>query len=258
MAITPIHDPAGGPLKLAALMSGSGTNVRRILEHGERLAQKEGRLFEVAVIFSDGWNSRAAEIGRDFDVPVLLHDLTRWLARRGLERKDLQRREEFDRQTVAMLRPFGASAAIYGGYMAIASPTLVNAYIGINVHPADLADKTPEGKRRWTGAHAVRDAIAAGRTVLHASTHLVTPAVDMGPILMISAPLAVEVPPGADLSAPATLQQVADLNQDRLKQAGDWIIFPRTIEDIARGRFQRDEAGALYYQGQPIPNGLRL
>jgi phosphoribosylglycinamide formyltransferase 1 len=142
--------------------------------------------------------------------------------------------------------------------MAIASPTLVNAFMGINVHPADLAVLTPDGRRRFTGAHAVSDAIAAGERTIHATTHLVSQEVDMGPLLMVSAPVPVEIPPGADLSRPEVLAQVADANQERLKELGDWIIFPRTIEEIARGYFQRDDAGTIHYRGRAIPGGMRL
>jgi folate-dependent phosphoribosylglycinamide formyltransferase PurN len=257
--ISPIHDPGRGPFRLAALMSGSGTNVRRILEHGERLREREGRrLFEVAVIFSDVWDSNAVEIGRDFDLPVVTRDLRSWMKKRGVARRELDRREDFDRDTVRALESFGCPAAIYGGYMAIASPTLINAYMGINVHPADLSAADQDGRRKWRGAHAVADAIAAGENFIRATTHLVTQEVDTGPLLMISAPLGVEIPAGTDLSDAQELRKVADHNQDRLKEAGDWLVFPRTIEEIARGWFGRDESGAVYYRGSPIPNGLKL
>jgi folate-dependent phosphoribosylglycinamide formyltransferase PurN len=259
MAIKPIHDPARGPMKVAALMSGSGTNVRRILEHESNIREKEGGpLFEVAVIFSDCWDSKAAEIGRDFDLPVIIRDLKGWLKKNSVERRDLKKREEFDRQTVELLKPFGAKVAVYGGYMSIASPTLIRAFFGINVHPADLSVKTEDDRRRWTGAHAVRDAIEAGEKTISSSTHVIIEEVDMGPLLMISKPLQVEIEEGADLSDPEVLERVADHNQDRLKEAGDWVIFPRTIEAIARGWFQIDENGDVYYQDRPAPEGLRL
>jgi len=259
MKLTPLHDPAAGPLRIAALMSGSGTNVRRVLERGEAIRLAEGRpLFTVAVIFSDRHDSQAPAIGRDFDVPVLIHDLGGWLARHKVSRQDLARREDFDRENVALLRPFGATVVVYGGYMSIASPTLIDTFLGVNVHPADLRVEKSDGRRRWTGAHAVRDAIAANETYIYSSTHLVIREVDMGPLLMVSPPVAVEVPPGADLTDPATLAGVADQNQDRLKQAGDWVIFPATVEALARGEFARDDSGRLHYQGRPVPQGVAL
>jgi folate-dependent phosphoribosylglycinamide formyltransferase PurN len=259
MTVKAIHDPAQGPLRAVALMSGSGTNVRRILEHGERIKSEEGRaLFEVAAIFSDCFDSKAAEIGRDFDLPVISHDLAGWLKKQGVSRKDLKRREDFDRENVELLRPFAARVAIYGGYMSIASPTLIRAFLGVNVHPADLSVRDASGKRRWTGAHAVRDAIAAGEPTISASTHLVIEEVDAGPLLMVSKPLPVEIEKGADLADSEALKKAAAYNQERLKEAGDWVIFPKTIEAIARGWFQRDENGAIYYQGNPAPDGVRI
>jgi len=259
MKLKPLHDPKQGPLRIVGLMSGSGTNLRRILEHQERLAQQEGKpVYEVAAIFSDAWNSKAVEIGRDHDLPVLVRDLPAWLKKRGIPRSDLKRREEFDRAAVEALKPFGATAAAYAGYMSLATPPLIRAWLGVNVHPADLSATLPDGRRKWTGAHAVRDAIAAGERFLCSSTHRIEPECDLGRLFMISAAMPVQIPPGADLSDPSVLEQVASQNQDRLKEKGDWIIFPRTLEAIARGQFQQDAAGNFYYQGQPIPHGLRL
>ncbi len=258
MPLRPIHDPEKGPLRAVALMSGSGTNLRKILEHTEKIKEREGReLVRVAGIFSDSCDSKANEIGKDFDIPVITHDLRGWLQKNNVERKDLESRREYDRHNLELLKPLKAAIAIYAGYMSIASPELINSYIGVNVHPADLSATDGSGNRKWTGAHAVRDAIAAGEKYIHATTHLVTLEVDAGPVLMISPPLEVEVPKDADLNDPETLQNVADKNQDRLKEAGDWVVFPETIEAIARGWFQTDEQGNVYYKEEPVPEGIR-
>ena len=49
-----------------------------------------------------------------------------------------------------------------------------------------------------------------------------------------------------------------DANQDRLKEAGDWVVFPMTLQYVAEGRFAADESGAVYFDGEPVPAGLRL
>ncbi|MFO8056639.1 MAG: formyltransferase family protein [bacterium] len=153
----PIHDPEKGPLLAVALMSGSGTNLRKILEHEKKLKEREGReLIRIAGIFSDSWESSATGIGHDFDIPVITHDLRGWLRKHNVQRKDLERRRDFDRHNLELLKPLQAEVAIYAGYMSIASPELIHAYTGVNVHPADLSVTDGEGKRKWTGAHAVR------------------------------------------------------------------------------------------------------
>ena len=258
MKLKPLHDPKSGKLRVVGLMSGSGTNIRRILERQRAIEKSEGRSpFEMVVIFSNDVRSKAPEIGRDFAVPVLLNDMRAWYDRRNANWRDLELRAEYDRETIRMLKPFRPKLAAFGGYMAVATAPLLEAYIGINVHPADLSIEV--GKRRkYTGDHAVLDAILAGEKTIASTTHIVEAKVDMGRLLMISAPLPVTLPPGADITDNELAKRIADEHQDRLKEKGDWVIFPKSIEDIARGKFAQDKNGLLYYDGKPIPKGIRL
>ena len=241
--LRPLHDPAAGALRVAGLISGSGSNLRRILEHRRALASSRGRAtFDVVVVFSDTWNSRAAEIGRDFDLPVVVRDIAAFYAARGAPRRDLALRAEYDAATVEALRPFGARVAAYAGYMSVATAPLVDAFLGVNVHPADLSIEEG-GRRRFTGDHAVRDAILAGRSEIRSTTHVVEPVVDGGRLLAISPAVAVRVPPGADLSDREAVRKIAAEHQERLKEAGDWVAFPWTLEMIASARIAQDERG---------------
>jgi hypothetical protein len=130
----------------------------------------------------------------------------------------------------------------------------------VNVHPADLSLLTPDGKRKYTGDHAVKDAILAGEKILRSSTLWTDQGVDTGPLLMVSAPVDVVLPLSlAELKKdPAGLAGVVDLHQQRLKEKGDWVIFPLTIEMIAKGRFALDEFNNVHVDGLPVPNGYRL
>lgn len=256
--VTPIHDPSEGPLRLVGLMSGSGTNIRKIIEYQKDLEKAEGVTpFQMVVLFSDSCDSNAPNIGKEFDIPVIIRDIGGFYGKRGKRRSDLSIRPEFDRETVKALAPFRVKVAVYGGYMSVATHPLINAFLGVNVHPADLSLKE-EGKRKFTGGHAVRDAIIAGEKTIAASTHLIEEAVDEGALLMISPPVPVLLQGEWDLSNPQHLREAEEYNQGRLKEKGDWVIFPRTIEYLARGRYGRDEAGRLYFDGNPIPKGLRF
>ena len=245
-------------MRVAGLMSGSGTNLRRILEHETLLKKERGASpFRVTVIFTDSAESQAAVIGRDYDRPVITRDIRAFYQSRGRKKSDLSLRPDFDRETVQALSPFGVSVAAYAGYMSVASPVLIQAFLGVNVHPADLSIEE-NGRRKYTGDHAVLDAIRAGDKTLGSTTHLTEERVDYGRILLISPPLPVEITAGADLSNPETAQKVAAKNQERLKEKGDWIIFPRTLEYLAEGRFAADGQGRLHFDGKPIPRGLRI
>jgi len=256
--LTPLHNPKRGILRIAGLMSGSGTNLAKILETEWEIKDTEGfSPFEVVVIFTDCADSKAVKIGKSFNVPVVTHDIRAFYNSRNTPLRDLFLRQEYDALTVMMLKPYVARAAAYAGYMSIATAPLINAFMGINVHPADLSVEA-DGKRTYTGDHAVRDAIVAHETTVRSTTHLIEPEVDGGRLLMISPPMGIEIPKGASREKPGDMPIIEDHNQDRLKEAGDWLIFPKTIEDIARGRFAMDETGLIHYDGEPIPNGIRL
>ena len=155
------------------------------------------------------------------------------------------------------LEPFNIDVAAYAGYMSIATAPLINGFLGVNIHPADLSIMDGN-KRKYTGDHAVRDAILAGEKQLRASTHIIEQQVDYGRILMVSQPLAVTLPEDFDANNKDQIDSISDEHQNRLKEVGDWVIFPRTLEYLANGRYSQDEQGLLYFDNEPIPQGLRL
>jgi folate-dependent phosphoribosylglycinamide formyltransferase PurN len=137
--------------------------------------------------------------------------------------------------------------------MSIATPVLVNAFLGINTHPSD----SENGKIKYKGRNAVRDAILAGEKEIRATTHLVSEKVDEGRILMISPPSPINLGENWDASNPKIVEAVRKENQERLKQVGDQAILPRTLFYLALGRYQQDAQGNLYFDHKSIPNGLR-
>ena len=129
----------------------------------------------------------------------------------------------------------------------------------VNVHPADLSITTSDGRRKYVGDNAVRDAIVQGEGFLRSSTLWTDQGVDTGPLLMVSEPLRVELPESLDrlMKDSEQLSKTVDSHQERLKEVGDWKIFPRTIEMIAEGRFAFDEKNRVYVDGNPVPAGYR-
>jgi len=248
------HAAELGQLRIAGFMSGSGTNLRKILEHEEKLkAERKKSPFHVAVIFSDNPKSRAVEIGSDFSVPVFTYDLEGFCRKKEKPIKDMPTREEYEKECMKVLNEFHCTVAAYAGYMRKATPVFVNSFLGVNVHPADLTIKREDGKPKYRGDHVVEDAIKEGEKEIRSTTHIVSEKVDCGKILMVSSPVQIEYP-----ILDKNCKNLAQLYQDKLKEVGDWIIFTRTLEYIADGRFARNSNGELYFDGTPIPNGVRL
>ncbi len=125
--------------------------------------------------------------------------------------------------------------------------------------PQTCLSSQAEGKRKYVGDHAVRDAILAGETRLRASTLWTDQGVDTGPLLMVSEALPVNLPEPLErlVDDKERLLFVAEAHQERLKEIGDWKIFPKTIEMIARGQFGLDEKGHVYVEGRSVPGGYR-
>lgn len=265
MKLAHIYDPDknGLPMKVAAFMSGSGTNIIRLLEKEKKLKEKSGASpFHVVFIFSDRSDGKCQgeHIAHENGIPYFSYDIREFHRVKGTKRtvntpEGLDARKEFDSLPARLIKAFEIDVIALGGYMSFT--TLGRC---VNVHPADLSILTPEEKRKYTGDNAVFDAIVAGEKTLRASTLWTDQGVDTGPLLMVSEPIKVELPaPLDELKKDKTkLSEIADLHQQRLKEAGDWEIFPLTIEMIANGRFALDEFNNVYVDGIPVPEGFRV
>jgi folate-dependent phosphoribosylglycinamide formyltransferase PurN len=250
-------------MRVAGFMSGSGTNLVKILEKQADLAcSPGGSPYEVVVIFTDNPASNAAQIGERHGIDWVVEDILAFYRRRGhATKKDLTLRPAFDELVLGALNPYGVDAIVLAGYMSVVTDPLLKAFPGriINVHPADLRI-LERGRRKYTGDYAVRDAILAGEKVLRATTHVVREEVDGGEILMVSGPVKVELPEGLRAGGTAPPEdrdlwsRIAAEHQERLKWIGDWRILPKTLEWLARGRYSLDEEGRTCLDGEPLRN----
>jgi folate-dependent phosphoribosylglycinamide formyltransferase PurN len=263
MKILPIYDPEkkGRPMRVAAFMSGTGSNIIRLIEHEKKLHREAGGSpFEVVFIFSDrsDGSCQGEKIARENGIPYFSFDIRVYHRMRGLKRtvstaQGLSARKDYDRVAGSLTEAFDIDVKALGGYM-----SFITLDRCINVHPGDLSLLDSSGKRKYVGDNAVLDAISAGESVLRSSTIWTDQGVDTGPLLMISQPLKVELPEPIEdlLKQGERLVRAAKEHQNRLKKMGDWIIFPLTVEMIARGRFSMDDKKCLYVDGKPMPRGF--
>ncbi len=98
-------------------------------------------------------------------------------------------RSAWDRALAAELGGFAPDLVVSAGFLKLVGPAVLGAFGGrlINTHPALLP--------AFPGAHAVRDALAAGVPVTGATVHLIDAGLDTGPVL---AQREVPVLPGDD------------------------------------------------------------
>ena len=116
MAIKPIFSPdeAGRPMRVAAFMSGSGTNIMRLLEWEQRLKLEEGSSpFQVAFIFSDRSDGKCAgeKIALDYCLPYCSYDIRAFHMKKSVKRtvltqEGLSLRKEYDRVAETLVHTF--------------------------------------------------------------------------------------------------------------------------------------------------------
>ena len=235
-----LYTPGKGPMRIAAFMSGTGSNLRKILEMEKKMQNLGKSVSEIVMIFSDTPNSNAGEIAAENGISYYSRDIREYYRSRGAgsSRKDMKIREEYDRETVKLLKRHKIDVVILCGYMSLVSGEICDRYVTLNVHPADLRILDANGKRAFAGcigAACIKKVVSGGYRETRASTHVVTKDVDNGPVLMVSDPIKLEFKEGENLN------EFARKHQQVLKEKGDWKIYPETVKRVGLGRFWIDE-----------------
>ena len=99
---------------------------------------------------------------------------------------------------------------VLAGFMRILAPSVVGRFRIVNTHPALLPN--------FPGAHAIRDALAAGATVTGATVHWVDDGVDTGPVI-------------AQVEVPVEPDDTEDSLRERV-QAAEKPLYLRTLREL--------------------------
>ncbi len=233
-----VYTPKNEPMRIAAFMSGKGSNLRKILEMQKKLAKECP--FRVALVFSDVKDEEkcnAKRIAKEYGIAYYCNDIKEHYESRGhKDRKDMKVRKEYDRETAKILKSEKIDAVAMCGYNSITTGEIFNNFLTVNVHPADLRILDRNGRKLYAGcegAGCIRKVIESEGKETRATTHLVTKEVDGGPIIMVSEPVKID----GNLSD--------EQNLERLKEQGDWKAYPETIRRLAEGRYWTDENGIV-------------
>jgi phosphoribosylglycinamide formyltransferase-1 len=148
-------------LSVVVLISGSGSNLRALLD------ATQNPLFgaKIRAVGADN-PATGLEHAELFGVPTFV-----------VEPALFESREDWAKTLLANVQHFEPDLVILAGFMRILPPDFVAALTPnlINTHPSLLPD--------FPGAHAVRDALAAGATRTGVTIHVVDEGVDTGPQL---------------------------------------------------------------------------
>ncbi|HEX8940862.1 MAG TPA: bifunctional phosphoribosylaminoimidazolecarboxamide formyltransferase/IMP cyclohydrolase [Candidatus Limnocylindrales bacterium] len=218
--------------RIAVGVSGSGSNLRALAGAASR-----GSLgAELGLVFADrpcpALDWAAAEAGLDTALVP------------GAASRDAAERAAADEVLAETLRGAAADAVVLAGYLRIVGPAVLAAFPDriVNVHPSLLP--------AFPGAHAVRDALAAGVRVTGVTVHLADDRLDGGPILLQEA---VPVLPDDD---EATLLGRLHAVEHRLLPRAVGLVLAGAVSREADGRVLVDAARAA--EVLPVPRRALL
>jgi phosphoribosylglycinamide formyltransferase-1 len=148
-------------LTVAVLISGTGSNLRALLEATD----------------APDFPARVIAVGADRQADGLEHAENFGIPSFTVPWERFSSRDEWGAELGAQLRVWNPDLVVLSGLMRLLPASLVDEWAPhlINTHPAYL----PE----FPGAHGVRDALAAGTAHTGASVIVVDNGVDSGPIL---------------------------------------------------------------------------
>jgi len=192
-------------LQLVVLISGTGSNLRALLEASED-AEFPARVVAIGA-------DREADgllLGEEFGIPTFTVPFTAY-----------ESRDAWGEGLIEQVRQWGPDLVILSGLMRLVPPAVVDAFSPnlINTHPAYL----PE----FPGAHAVRDALAAGVDQTGASLIVVDNSVDGGPII-------------AQERVPVLPDDTESTLHDRIKPVERRLLI-QTVLDIANSHLDLKE-----------------
>ena len=183
------------PLRCVVLISGAGTLLQALLD-----AIDSGNLAAEVVAVGSDREAEGLVRASSKGIETFVHPLFPG-----------QDRAEWDKELTGIVASYSPDLVISAGFMKLVGDSFLERFSGkfINTHPALLPS--------FPGAHAVRDALAAGVKVTGCTVFAVDEGVDTGPII---AQEAVEVLAGDD---EATLHE-------RIKQ-----VERRLLVDVVKG-----------------------
>ncbi|MFZ9744869.1 MAG: phosphoribosylglycinamide formyltransferase [Aquiluna sp.] len=194
-------------LTIVALISGSGSNLRALLEACDNPL----------------YPAKIRAVGADRPAEGLEHAELFGVSTFVLEPGKFSSKDQWADLLLHSIQYHKPDLVVLAGFMRILPPQVVRALAGkiINIHPSLLP--------AFPGAHAVRDALSAGATVTGATIHLVDEGVDTGPVIRQQ-----EISIPAGITEPELHELIKEVEKKQLVEV---------IREIGEGKLKLSEVG---------------
>ena len=205
-------------LRVAVCVSGGGTNLQAIID---AIASGKIENAQIVRVISNTKNAYALTRAQNAGIEGIC-----------VSPRDYENRELFNEALLKCLKETDPDLIVLAGFMVAVPACVINAFRGkiINIHPALIPSFCGKG---YYGLHVHEKVLERGAKVTGATVHFVDEDLDHGPILLQKA---VDVKEG---DTPQILQR-------RVMEEAEWILLPRAISLIARGRVTIDDNGLTH------------
>jgi len=153
-------------LKLAILISGSGSNLQAIIDACNHVDFPA----EISVVISNKANAYGLVRAKNAGIPHFV-----------ISHHDFADRLSFDQSLHDIIMRYGAQLVCLAGFMRLITPWFIDQWHDrmLNIHPSLLPS--------FKGLHAQQQALNAGVKITGCTVHFVRPEMDSGPIIMQAA-----------------------------------------------------------------------
>lgn len=223
------------PVRVAVLTSTDDARLRHLLADDPN----RGDRYEVVAGVVDLADEGGTALLEDYGVPATVRDIHAFYDERDAPLEELAVREAFDAGTADRLAEHDPDLVVLAGYLHVLTAPMLDRYPIVSAHHGDLTVRDGAGRPVYTGLDAVEDAVRAGETATRETTHVVTEAVDAGPVVARSRPYEVHrelVEDALEGDAADVLDAYVFAHRQWMVRAGGGPTLAKTLELIADGR----------------------
>jgi len=238
-----LYKPENKPMSVAALVSGTGTNLVALYEEQRRLEKSgEKNYGRIEVVFTNVPNCKGAERAKEFGIPVVSLSSKSFFDILQKNPDNNEAREFYDAGAITLIEEVcKPDLVVLAGYRRRLGSIFIGRYEHriLNIYPGDIT-KTYLVR----GVEAPIQALRAGENAIKCTVFLAREEERFGPAIIQSNQISLEGLKEEDIKE----------IEEKIRKEGEWIIYPFVVHHIiAKGIVGIDLEDNIYIDGIRMP-----
>jgi len=238
-----LYKPENKPMRVAALISGTGTNMVALYEEQRRLEKSGEKTYgRVDMVFTNVPNCKGAERAKEFGIPVVSLSSKSFFDILQKNLDDNEAREFYDAASITLIEEAcKPDLVVLAGYRRRLGSIFISRYENriLNIYPGDIT-KTYLVR----GVEAPIQALRAGENTIKCTVFLAREEERFGPAIIQSNQISLEGLKEEDMKE----------IEEKIRKEGEWVIYPFAVHHlIAKGRVGIDNDDNIYIDGIKMP-----